>query len=83
MGTVYRVDCEADQCDTVLQISCRGATHHWLGGGWYYQTVGKAINDDGDLLAVLDVLAMDVGVIGVFSDWPATVTYDANTKKLK
>ena len=27
---------------------------------------------------VLDVLAQDVGVEGVFSDWPATVTYYAN-----
>ena len=53
------------------------------GGGWYYQTVGKAINNDGDMLDVLDVLAMDVGVIGVFSDWPATVSYYANCKKLK
>ena len=28
--------------------------------------------------AVLDVLARDVGVIGVFSDWPATTTFYAN-----
>ena len=27
---------------------------------------------------LLDVLAQDVGVKGVFSDWPATVTYYAN-----
>jgi glycerophosphoryl diester phosphodiesterase len=26
----------------------------------------------------LDVLAKQVGVKGVFSDWPATVTYYAN-----
>ena len=48
------------------------------GGGWYYHTVTDAIDTDGDYFEVLDVLAQDVGVIGVFSDWPATVTYYAN-----
>ena len=54
------------------------------GGGWYYQTLNgsdggeNVINNDGDALVVLDVLAQDVGVIGVFSDWPATTTYYAN-----
>jgi len=52
------------------------------GGGWYYSTVKDAINNDGDMMEVLDVLAQDVGVIGVFSDWPATVTYYANCKGL-
>jgi len=48
------------------------------GGGWYYQTVTDAIDDDGDMLRLLDVLAREVGVLGVFSDWPATTTYYAN-----
>ncbi len=48
------------------------------GGGWYYQTVTEQINQDGDMMTVLDVLAKDVGVLGVFSDWPSTVTYYAN-----
>jgi glycerophosphoryl diester phosphodiesterase len=48
------------------------------GGGWYFQSVGDAIARDGDYYKVLDVLAQDVGVTGVFSDWPATVTYYAN-----
>ncbi len=48
------------------------------GGGWYYQTTTAATNNDGDAMVMLDVLAKDVGVIGVFSDWPATVTYYAN-----
>jgi len=30
------------------------------------------------MMPVLDVLARDVGVIGIFSDWPGTVTYYAN-----
>jgi glycerophosphoryl diester phosphodiesterase len=48
------------------------------GGGWYHQSISQAIDNDGDTMKVLDVLAKDVGVIGVFSDWPATVTYYAN-----
>ena len=48
------------------------------GGGWYYQTVAEAIDNDGDYFEVLDVLAQDVGIAGMFSDWPATTTYYAN-----
>ena len=48
------------------------------GGGWYYQTTTAAIDRDGDTLEMLDVLAQDIGIIGIFSDWPATVTYYAN-----
>lgn len=40
--------------------------------------VTSIINNDGDMLTVLDVLAKKVGIIGIFSDWPATVTYYAN-----
>ena len=48
------------------------------GGGWYFQSVNDAIDSDGGYYEILDVLAQDVGVVGVFSDWPATVTYYAN-----
>ena len=53
------------------------------GGGWYYQTVTDVINNDGDAYVALDVLAQDVGILGIFSDWPATVTYYANCKGFK
>ena len=53
------------------------------GGGWYYQSVNPAINNDGDMMVALDVLAKDVGVIGIFSDWPASVSYYANCMNLK
>ena len=53
------------------------------GGGWYYQSVEDVINNDGDMMVALDILAQDVGVMGVFTDWPATVTYYANCKNLK
>lgn len=52
------------------------------GGGWYYTGLDDAINNDGDLMNYIDVLAQDVGVMGIFSDWPATVTYYANCKGL-
>lgn len=48
------------------------------GGGYYYQSIQNTIDRDSDALLLLDVLAQDIGVLGVFSDWPATVTYYAN-----
>jgi glycerophosphoryl diester phosphodiesterase len=48
------------------------------GGGYYYQSITEAIERDGDTFVMLDVLARDVGVLGVFSDWPATTTYYAS-----
>lgn len=48
------------------------------GGGYYYQTIKPIVDRDGDTLSLLDVLYRDVGVMGVFSDWPATVTFYAN-----
>ena len=36
------------------------------------------VDNDGDVYSVVDVLVRDVGVRGIFSDWPATVTYYAN-----
>jgi glycerophosphoryl diester phosphodiesterase len=47
-------------------------------GGYYYQSISSAIDNDGDMYEVLDVLARQVGIRGIFSDWPATVTYYAN-----
>ena len=52
------------------------------GGGWYYQSVADVTDDSGDTYALLDVLAKVVGVLGVFTDWPATVTFYANCMKL-
>ncbi len=48
------------------------------GGGWYFQSIADVTNNDSVYYQVLHVLAQDVGVEGVFSDWPATVTYYAN-----
>ena len=54
-------------------------------GGFYYlfDPEGKAVKKDSDMYKALDVLARQVGIIGIFSDWPATVTYYANCMGLK
>lgn len=48
------------------------------GGGFYYSTISDVINNPGDMMDVMHVLAQDVGIIGLFSDWPATTTYYAS-----
>ena len=50
------------------------------GGGWYFQSVAPAIEREGQVLEVLDVLAREVGVRAVFSDWPATTTFYAGCR---
>ncbi|MGY0216418.1 glycerophosphodiester phosphodiesterase family protein [Endozoicomonadaceae bacterium StTr2] len=52
-------------------------------GGWYYQTIKDATGTDSDQLVLLDFLAQEVGVEGIFADWPGTVTYYANCMGLK
>jgi glycerophosphoryl diester phosphodiesterase len=50
--------------------------------GFFYQGLAPALKREGDVLQVLDVLAREVGVIGVFSDWPATTSFYAHCKGL-
>jgi glycerophosphoryl diester phosphodiesterase len=54
----------------------RGAAN----GGFYYafDPAGRAVKKDSDMFLALHALAQDVGVRGIFSDWPATVSYYAN-----
>jgi len=50
------------------------------GAGFYaaFDPDGRAIKKDSDMYLELDALAQDVGVIGLFSDWPASVSYYAS-----
>lgn len=48
------------------------------GGGWYFQSISDVTTSDGVVYELVDVLAQDVGVKGIFSDWPATVSYYAS-----
>ncbi len=50
--------------------------------GFFYQGLAPALKREGDVLQALDVLAQGVGVLGVFSDWPATVSFYAHCKGL-
>jgi glycerophosphoryl diester phosphodiesterase len=50
---------------------------------FYYQSTLDALHNDGDIMVTLDVLAKQVGIRGIFSDWSATVTYYANCMGLK
>jgi glycerophosphoryl diester phosphodiesterase len=50
---------------------------------FYYQTFDSAIKREGDMMKVLDVLARNVGIRGIFSDWPATVSYYANCMNVR
>ena len=52
------------------------------GGAYYYNTTVDVLKSDGDILRTIDVLAQDVKIIGLFSDWPATTTFYANCKKI-
>lgn len=51
--------------------------------GFYYQSIDSAMQTEGDMYVALDVMARKVGILGIFSDWPATVTYYANCMNLK
>jgi glycerophosphoryl diester phosphodiesterase len=50
---------------------------------FYYQTTLDALHNDGDILTTLDVLARQVRILGIFSDWSGTVSYYASCMGLK
>ncbi|HKP57577.1 MAG TPA: glycerophosphodiester phosphodiesterase family protein [Polyangiales bacterium] len=49
---------------------------------FYYQTTLDALTNDGDVMTTLDVLAKQVGILGIFSDWSGTVSYYASCMRL-
>jgi glycerophosphoryl diester phosphodiesterase len=52
------------------------------GGGFYYSPVTSVIDRDGDMFELLHALDEEVGIVGIFSDWPATTTFYANCMDL-
>lgn len=50
---------------------------------FYYQTTLDGLQNDGDIMTTLDVLAKQVGILGIFSDWSGTVSYYASCMNLK
>src|SRR5262245_14423781 len=53
------------------------------GFSYQFDPAGTAIKNDSALYKALDVLARQVGILGIFSDWPATVSYYASCMGLK
>lgn len=47
-------------------------------GEYYFSSIANITHEDGQYYDVLDVLANQIGIKGLFSDWSATVTYFAN-----
>lgn len=74
----YAIACQKAGLDIVAWSFERSGWLQIGGGGYYYDYVKNVTYNDGDMLTVLDVLAQQVKIKGLFSDWPATVTYYAN-----
>lgn len=74
----YARDAKAAGLDIITWTLERSGVLADGNNGFYFQTVDSAIHREGDVMEVLDVLGRQIGVRGVFSDWPATVTYYAN-----
>lgn len=53
------------------------------GGGWYYLPLNDVVSTDGQMYELVDALAQDVGIVGLFSDWPGTVSYYASCMGLE
>jgi glycerophosphoryl diester phosphodiesterase len=51
--------------------------------GFYYQSFDAAVTREGDMMRVMDVLGRQIGILGLFSDWPATTTFFANCAGLR
>jgi glycerophosphoryl diester phosphodiesterase len=47
-------------------------------GEYYYSSIAGATHTDGQMYEILDVLAKQIGIKAIFSDWSSTVSYYAN-----
>jgi glycerophosphoryl diester phosphodiesterase len=74
----YALDAKAAGLDIITWTLERSGILADGDGGWYYMTINPALKNEGATMEALHVLAKDVGILGIFSDWPATVTYYAN-----
>ncbi|NOS73162.1 MAG: glycerophosphodiester phosphodiesterase [Methyloglobulus sp.] len=80
----YAIAAKAAGLDIITwTLERSGLLKNISGNPYYYQSVLDGIKTEGDMMVMLDVLAQDVGILGIFSDWPATVTYYANCMNLK
>ncbi|KAJ9611516.1 hypothetical protein H2200_004700 [Cladophialophora chaetospira] len=50
---------------------------------YYWESIAPIISYDGQAFEALDVLGRQIGIVGMFADWSATVSYYANCFDLK
>lgn len=50
---------------------------------YYFSTFADAVHTDGQFYEILDILAQEIGVVGVFSDWSSSVSYYGSCMGLK
>jgi glycerophosphoryl diester phosphodiesterase len=81
--SAYARDAKAAGLDIITWTLERSGILADGGNGFYYQTFDAAIKREGDMFQAIDVLAREVGVLGIFSDWPATTTFYANCAGLR
>jgi glycerophosphoryl diester phosphodiesterase len=74
----YAKDAKAAGLDIITWTLERSGILADGNNGFYYQTIDAGIQREGDMMNVIDVLARQVGVLGIFTDWPATVAFYAN-----
>ncbi len=79
----YALDAKAAGLDVITWTLERSGILADGDGGFYYLSINPALKNEGATFEALHVLAKDVGIRGIFSDWPATVTYYANCMGLK
>jgi glycerophosphoryl diester phosphodiesterase len=79
----YAMDAKASKLDIITWTLERSGILADGNNGFYYQSFDSAVTREGDMMRVLDVLAKQVGILGIFTDWPATVTFYANCAGIK
>lgn len=79
----YAMDAKAAGLDIITWTLERSGLLADGNNGFYFQTFDSAIQREGDVFLALDVMARQIGVLGVFADWPATVSFYANCTGLK
>lgn len=80
--SIYARDARAAGLDIIGWTFERSPPVQWMKGNpssaFYYQTVLNGLRKDGDIYKVLDVVGHDIGALGMFSDYPGTVSYYAS-----
>ncbi|CAH0053590.1 unnamed protein product [Clonostachys solani] len=49
---------------------------------YYFMYFKDAVNKDGDVFTMLDLMWKEIGIVAIFSDWSATLTFYANCFKI-